>query len=591
LLLPLLSLGYINAIELNESFSSPTFPPEMWTVYNQDGGLKTWQRSVVKFRSPSACAAVISESRTLRNDDWLITRRIFPEPGSDLVEYWIRSHNVAKTESLELWVSTAGCAVEDFVYLDGFSFNNSSYQRRTVSLAQFDSMPVYLAFRYCSKGKRTVYLDDILGPSYVPADLGVTAILAPQAYERPGITIFPLVRVKNYGSQAQANFSVSVAIVDRATGDTAYSGFATGDSLAPQTEVEVLFGTSWLTTLGNYLVTATTLLTGDMEPRNDTAELEVTVLSGDIHDVGVNTIIQPRGLIPPGPVTPQVEVENFGTVDEVFPVLFNIYQNSTLEYADTVTVSVPAHSRQTVDFAAWVAQAGVYVLESHTELLGDINPANDTQFGTVEVVNLVHDVGVAEILVPADTVQQNDTLTPCAVIANYGDYSETFTTTFRIGSTYQDTLRLLLGAGLLDTVVFRDWVATELGLLAVSCFTSLVGDVDPSNDTINSTVFVEVLQGQTEETNKGRGSQITALISARNGVRVVFQTSASLPVELKAYDVLGNGIAALGMKSRPGRNEFVWNCTDFQGRRVAPGIYILRLEIGGKPLSRKVVLF
>ncbi|MEO0080113.1 MAG: hypothetical protein ABIK44_05505 [candidate division WOR-3 bacterium] len=72
---------------------------------------------------------------------------------------------------------------------------------------------------------------------------------------------------------------------------------------------------------------------------------------------------------------------------------------------------------------------------------------------------------------------------------------------------------------------------------------------------------------------------------------VAFQADGRTPVALTAYDVRGNAIAFRHITSRPGWNELVWNCTDFRSRRVATGIYILRLEVSGRPTTRKVVIF
>ena len=57
-----------------------------------------------------------------------------------------------------------------------------------------------------------------------------------------------------------------------------------------------------------------------------------------------------------------------------------------------------------------------------------------------------HDVGVMRILVPIDTVDSGATVTPRAVIHNYGSSEETFDARFAIGAAYADTVSLTLGS-------------------------------------------------------------------------------------------------------------------------------------------------
>ncbi|MEO0073522.1 MAG: choice-of-anchor J domain-containing protein, partial [candidate division WOR-3 bacterium] len=162
---------------------------------------RTWVRSTSKYRTPPADAAVSSESRSLRNGGWLVTRRLLPVPGNDTISFWTRSHNSAKRESVEVWISTSGPSPPEFtIRLAALGIASSSYRRVVLSLGDFDSIPVYIAFRCVSLGKRITYIDDIAGPSYIPADVGPTTIIHPRAYERPDTVIYPRVVIKNYGS-------------------------------------------------------------------------------------------------------------------------------------------------------------------------------------------------------------------------------------------------------------------------------------------------------------------------------------------------------------------------------------------------------
>jgi hypothetical protein len=59
-----------------------------------------------------------------------------------------------------------------------------------------------------------------------------------------------------------------------------------------------------------------------------------------------------------------------------------------------------------------------------------------------------------------------------------------------IGAGYVQTAQETLAAGLEDTVAFLSWTAEPVGWLAVMCYTALVGDENPTNDTISDSVTV-----------------------------------------------------------------------------------------------------
>ncbi|MCX6844323.1 MAG: T9SS type A sorting domain-containing protein [candidate division WOR-3 bacterium] len=96
----------------------------------------------------------------------------------------------------------------------------------------------------------------------------------------------------------------------------------------------------------------------------------------------------------------------------------------------------------------------------------------------------VRDVGVAGINAPVGVVAPG-TVTPQAVLHNYGTVKVGFEVTFRINSNppYEKTVNVPDGippdADL--TIDFPEWTATE-GYYTAECRTSLVGDQNPDND-------------------------------------------------------------------------------------------------------------
>ncbi len=72
---------------------------------------------------------------------------------------------------------------------------------------------------------------------------------------------------------------------------------------------------------------------------------------------------------------------------------------------------------------------------------------------------------------------------------------------------------------------------------------------------------------------------------------VAFELAQQRDVRLAVYDLTGTRIRWLLQESRPaGRHEVVWDGLDGNGRRVASGVYVLRLEAGTIRDLRKVVL-
>jgi hypothetical protein len=72
---------------------------------------------------------------------------------------------------------------------------------------------------------------------------------------------------------------------------------------------------------------------------------------------------------------------------------------------------------------------------------------------------------------------------------------------------------------------------------------------------------------------------------------VAFELAQQRDVRLAVYDLTGTRIRWLLQEARPaGRHEVVWDGLDGRGRRVASGVYVLRLEAGAIRDLRKVVL-
>ena len=210
-------------------------------------------------------------------------------------------------------------------------------------------------------------------------------------------------------------------------------------------------------------------------------------------------------------------------------------------------------------------------------------------FGDVSL----HDVGVTAITAPADSIDSGTTVTPAAVVRNFGTFEESFWLRFRIGDGYEDIDSVSLAAGATDTFEFEDWTADSLGTFAVTCSTRLAGDANPGNDRAVGSVEVFPFTGVAEQGNLPRAfaldravpSPFTGLTTIRYAVPRL--TRATLSV----YSATGALVRKLQDGAlKPGYYSTIWNGRDGSGGLVPSGIYLYRLEAGNYSATGKVLL-
>jgi hypothetical protein len=226
----------------------------------------------------------------------------------------------------------------------------------------------------------------------------------------------------------------------------------------------------------------------------------VVIVGGMTHDVGVLSIIEPVSNVAAGNVVyPKVLIKNFGTARDTFPVTFKIGS----VYTQTISpVILAAGDTVTKSFPGWTAVMGSYSTKAYTALTSDQWRGNDTAAGSFSVV-AAHDVGVTAILAPKDTVANNITITPKAIIKNFGINAETFSAIFKIGTGYTQMVSSInLNAGVTDTVDFLSWT-TSVGTYSTQCYTQLSTDNNRSNDTANGSVYVSNSYQENFESSNG----------------------------------------------------------------------------------------
>jgi YVTN family beta-propeller protein len=312
-------------------------------------------------------------------------------------------------------------------------------------------------------------------------DVCPVRILAPVGAVDSGMVMQPMVLVRNQGTTTDM-FPVTMQI---GSGYTA----TVQDTLPAGSSDTVRFPVWTAGPVGTSPVVCFTELVGDENPANDTITDSILVNRVAITDAGTSAILAPSGTVDSGTVvTPAAVVRNFGTAGAVFPVTMTIDGF----YTQNATESLPAGATDTVSFPPWTAGSpGTFAVICHTTLAGDENPANDTARGSVEVRRQpVVDAGVQSILSPHGSVDSGSSCMPIAVIRNYGLTDAVFPVTMLIGTGYSQVISETLPANSSDTVSFPGWDALQVDAFSVVCFTSLVGDEEPANDTVRDSVRV-----------------------------------------------------------------------------------------------------
>ncbi len=388
--------------------------------------------------------------------------------------------------------SLPGITTNDMAFRTGPSPVPDTNWSTWLAVTNGESLPDSLASRYCQYRSILGYASPAVLPMLFSVrvdyeslpflDVGPTAIVAPVDTVDSGVAIVPRVVVQNFGNRA-AVFPVSVAI------GTGYLE-AVEVSLA-RGAVDTLEFPVWVAVdTGAQVVTCYTSLAGDANRHNDTISTPVYVKPPPRPDVGPVQLLAPGPRVDSGTVlAPVVIVGNFGVVPARFPVTLVIGP----DYQATLTDSLEPGQQDTLTFPDWTARTvGRVLITCYTELANDGNRHNDTLVDSVHVLRLpVPDVSALLILAPTGFVDSGVTVFPAAVVRNYGPVEGIFPVTMRIGADYSATVSETLASGRFDTLYFPAWTAQPIDTLNVVCFTALVGDSNPANDTARAWVVVQ----------------------------------------------------------------------------------------------------
>jgi hypothetical protein len=160
-----------------------------------------------------------------------------------------------------------------------------------------------------------------------------------------------------------------------------------------------------------------------------------------------------------------------------------------------------------------------------------------------------------------------------------------------IGMNEHGTVRTLQSLGIGDS----QGVLSDLDIPALqnSGDPFLFGSGGAGADPPASFTYVTELGGNTGVGDEG--PQRVSLAASPNPVRVattlVYALAREGPMRLEICDVQGRRVATLADRTESaGPHAVIWNARAGDGGRLAPGVYLARLEAGGERRTREIVV-
>lgn len=149
---------------LNEGFEGTVFPPEGWTIANNDGG-NTWVRNTTStyVHTGSACASILYNATA--HDDWLITPRLTPTADNHTLSFWARNRSSTYIDRFNVKLSTTTNDITSFtVNLASNVGPGTTYTQYTYNLGAYVGSDVYVAIQAISADMWQLFVDDVVGP-------------------------------------------------------------------------------------------------------------------------------------------------------------------------------------------------------------------------------------------------------------------------------------------------------------------------------------------------------------------------------------------------------------------------------------------
>ncbi|HOV16738.1 MAG TPA: choice-of-anchor J domain-containing protein [Candidatus Cloacimonadota bacterium] len=154
------------ATALNESFEGATFPPSDWSIFNY-GDANTWQRSSAASHTGLYCSSITFSLAA--HDDWLITPKLCPQAGSNVLSFWAKNYSSSYIEQFNVKLSVTDNQLSSFtVTLASNISPPTDWMNYNFNLSAYNGMNIYVAVQAISANMFYLYLDDFSGVELAP---------------------------------------------------------------------------------------------------------------------------------------------------------------------------------------------------------------------------------------------------------------------------------------------------------------------------------------------------------------------------------------------------------------------------------------
>ena len=160
----------IRALPFTEGFEMGSTDWPCWTTIDQDNNngsqLSFWQRVGDRVSTPATgdyCAGHTFGPSGVAQEGWLISPRLFLQPGRDNTELTFKSYELYPNDySYEgVWISTTGTNTSDFTQVWTQSSPSSTWKDVEINLNGYQGQAIYIAFKYTGTYAHTWLIDDV----------------------------------------------------------------------------------------------------------------------------------------------------------------------------------------------------------------------------------------------------------------------------------------------------------------------------------------------------------------------------------------------------------------------------------------------
>ncbi len=246
-------------------------------------------------------------------------------------------------------------------------------------------------------------------------DAGVVEVLTPLNSVISGDSVAPVVRFKNYGTNTLTSIEIGYRANDWGPFVTE---IWTGNLPQNSTAIFTFNQKFQVSSSPELHFEAYTFLTGDQNWFNDSS-LKIIPIT-QTFDAGVVQIIHPVTALAGDTIYPQIKIKNFGTqLLTSVPVRYKV--NSQLIGNAICNLNIAPNSTVNYTFPQYfICPTNSFCIFFSTELANDIVTMNDTTHICIDPILSLLDVGVIDIINPADIVCTGNVIYPKVIIKNFG---------------------------------------------------------------------------------------------------------------------------------------------------------------------------